>query len=71
MPTTTEIFTLAMAPESNIGDPNDSAANLKEEWCHTIAAQRGLQKLWFGTSLETPGNLQLFLSECLLLPGLE
>ena len=64
MPATTEICTLALVADSDIGDPKGAAATVMKECCDTMASQEGLQKLWFGTEHESPGTLQLFLGEC-------
>lgn len=63
MPTTTAIYTLALAAGSDVKEANSTAATVVNESCDTLASQEGLQGLWVGTEHESPETLQLFMGK--------
>ena len=63
MPSTTEIATLTLVAGSDIGDPNNPAAQVFKDSMDTINKADGLQQAQFGLGVESPDMLQLFQSE--------
>lgn len=63
MPATTEIYTLSLKTGSDDNEQHGCTASMLHDCCDAITCQEGLQKLWYGTELENPKRLQLFLRE--------
>lgn len=63
MPTTTEILNCPLVAGSELGNPDNHAAQIMKEVGDTLAKQDGVQQINFGMHIESPDTLQLFVSE--------
>jgi len=61
MPTTTEVVIVPMPANTNIGDPADEAAQILKDVCDVLSEQSGWQQIHFGTQIEHPDTLQMFI----------
>jgi hypothetical protein len=66
---TTEIFTMALAPGSDVGDPTTNAALIAWESFETIAKANGGHKINFGTQRESSQTFEVFISMWLTVPA--
>lgn len=59
----TEIMTCALKPGLAIGEPDNLASEVLRETCETISKAPGCEAIWFGMGVESPGTLQMLISQ--------
>ena len=62
MPATTEIVNLNLIAGTDIGDPDNQGNQILKECGDQILQQDGSQQMQFGTHIENPEILSLFIS---------
>jgi len=60
----TEIALIPVKAGTNLADTNTSAGRTWQDIYRTVSSQDGFQEAWYGHEVETPTNVQLFVSKC-------
>ena len=59
----TEIALVPVKAGTNLADTNTSAGRTWQDIVRTVSSQDGFQEAWYGHGVETPTDVQLFISE--------